>query len=146
MRIERNASSHPDPARLRNRLLAHLWNSSLPRQVAARLGPFPPEMPDAGDRQSCALLRGTGLRIGGNPLRPPFPALPLGSTKTRRVLFRQNKAAQNACRTGIELVICCIMDFGRGEAVEPLDSTGPISRVPIGTIRVDRVPRAWRPR
>ena len=72
MRMERNASSHPDPARQRNRRLGHLWNSSLPRQVAARLGPFRPEMPDAGDHRFGAPPQGTGLRIAGNLLPPPF--------------------------------------------------------------------------
>lgn len=76
-----NASSHPDPARQRNKRLGHLWNSSLPRQGAARLGPFRPEMPDAGDHRFGAPLQGTGLRIAGNLLPPPFPALPLGSTE-----------------------------------------------------------------
>ena len=60
MRMVRNASSHPDPARLRNRLLGRLWNSSLPRQVAARLGPFRPETPDAGDRRSARRLKAPG--------------------------------------------------------------------------------------
>ena len=73
MRMERNASSRLDPARLRNRLLGHLWNSSLPRQGAARLGPFRPETPDAGDHRFRAPPQGTGLRIAGNLLRLPFP-------------------------------------------------------------------------
>jgi hypothetical protein len=81
MRMERNASSRLDPARERNRLLGHLWNSSLPRQGAARLGPFRPKTPDAGDRRFRAPLQGTGLRIAGNLLPPPFPVLPPGSTK-----------------------------------------------------------------
>lgn len=38
-----------------------------------------------------------------------------------------------------------ITDFGREEAVEPLNSIGPVSGLPIGTTHADRVRRAWRP-
>ena len=44
-------------------------------------------------------------------------------------------------RTG-HVVADPITDFGREEAVEPLDSIGPVSGLRIGTTHADRVRRA----
>jgi len=57
----------------------------------------------------------------------------------------KTRPRERKSRTGIERAVCCVMDFGRAEAVEPLDSIGPVLRVQIGTVHADRVRRAWRP-